>query len=400
MDRNNDFIPLCVPELRGREWAYVKECLDTGWVSSAGRHVDGFESAIAARVGAKYAVAAVNGTSALHTAMLVAGVEPNDEVIVSTLTFIAPANAIRYAGAFPVFVDAEPAYLQMDVNKLEHFLRRDCFRNGRGLYNRTTSRRVRAILPVHILGHPVDIDPVLCLAREFGLVVIEDASEGLGANYKERPVGSLGDIACLSFNGNKLITSGGGGMITTNRGDWAARARYLTTQAKDDPVEYVHAEIGYNYRLTNLQAALGLAQLEQLDEFVLAKRRIASRYSNELEAVGLIPCLEPPWGRSTFWMYTVMVDGARFGVDSRSALRQLQALGIQTRPLWQPIHLSPPHRDSFRTDCATAELAYRDGLSLPCSVGLTEEQQQRVIESLKRMHVAAGHAQISRVAAG
>jgi perosamine synthetase len=393
MNDNNDFIPLCVPELRGREWEYVKDCLDTGWISSAGPHVDRFEAAVRSRVGAAHAVATVNGTSALHTALLVAGLVPGDEVAVSTLTFIAPANAIRYAGAFPVFVDAEPTYWQMDITKLEHFLRSGCRRTPEGLYNRATARRVRAILPVHILGHPVDMDPVLELAREFGLVVIEDASEALGALYKGRPVGRLGDIACLSFNGNKLITTGGGGMLLTDREDWARQARYLTTQAKDDPVEYVHGAIGYNYRLTNIQAALGLGQIEQLDEFIHAKRQIALRYSRELEPLGLVPPRQAPWALSTYWMYTMLADEQRCGFTSRALLRHLDARRIQTRPLWQPIHLSPAHAGSFHTDCSTAESLYRDCLSLPCSVGLSGREQNAVIESvgtLRRAEIAIG----------
>ncbi len=253
-------IPLCVPEIGGNEWAYVKECLDTGWVSSVGLFVDRFERQLADFVGAKFAVATVNGTAALHIALLVAGVRPDDEVLVSTLTFIAPANAIRYAGAWPVFIDAEPRYWQMDPEQVENFIERNCRWAEGILVNRTTGRRVSAVVAVHILGHPVDLDPIVAVCRKYGLAIIEDATESLGARYKGRMVGTLGDIACFSFNGNKLITTGGGGMIVTDNADWARKAKYLTTQAKDDPLEYIHNEIGYNYRLTNLQAAMGCAR--------------------------------------------------------------------------------------------------------------------------------------------
>ncbi len=250
-----DVVPLSVPEIRGNEWKYVKECLDTGWVSSVGSYVDRFERAMAGYIGCRRAVATVNGTAALHVALRVAGVEPDDEVLVSDLTFIAPVNAVRYLGAWPVLIDAEPDYWQMDPRQVADFLRRQCgVKQGRW-HNKATGRRVRALLPVHILGHPVDMAPLVELAREFDLVVVEDASESLGAKCRQRQVGSLGDIACFSYNGNKLITTGGGGMIVTDNEAWADKAKYLTTQAKDDPLEYVHGEIGYNYRLTNVLAA-------------------------------------------------------------------------------------------------------------------------------------------------
>ena len=377
------FAPLCVPEIRGNEWKYVKECLDTGWVSSVGSYVDRFEREVATKVGTRYAVATVSGTAALHIALLVAGVQPDDEVLVSTLTFIAPANAIRYVGAWPVFIDAEPDYWQMDPQKVTTFLEQECrWSNGR-LHNRTTGRQVRAILPVHILGHPVDMDLILEVARNYGLVVIEDATESLGATYKGRMVGRLGDIACFSFNGNKIITTGGGGMIVTDNEAWARKAKYLTTQAKDDPVEFVHNEIGYNYRLTNIQAAIGCAQLEKLDEYIAIKRRIAKAYTDALTDIpGIAPPHEAAWAFSNFWLYTVLVDEAQYGVDSRGLLRRLEEHRIQARPLWQPAHASPAHRGAVETDCSTAEWLNRRALSLPCSVGLTPAQHDEVIRSI------------------
>ena len=377
------FIPLAVPEIRGNEWRYVKDCLDTNWVSSVGSYVERFEKMLAQQVGAKHALATVNGTSALHVALLVAGVQPEDEVLVSTLTFIAPVNAIRYVGAWPVFIDAEPAYWQMDPARVVEFLERDCQWKEGALYNRRTGRRVTAVIPVHVLGHPVDLDPILAVARKFSLKVIEDATEGLGATYKGHALGSLGDIACFSFNGNKIITTGGGGMLVTENEEWAEKAKYLTTQAKNDPIEYVHGEVGYNYRLTNLLAAVGCAQMEQLADYIETKRTIAARYSEKLQNLpGVVPMRSAPWATSTFWMYTILIEDETFVMDSRTLMRTLASRKIQCRPLWQPIHQSPAHASKDIMSLPVAEQLARQALSLPCSVGLTESDQNKVIAAL------------------
>lgn len=384
------FIPLCVPQVDGNEWRYVKDCLDTGWVSSVGSYVERFEAGLAEALGGGSAVATSSGTAALHVALLVAGVEPDDEVLVSALTFIAPANAIRYVGAWPVFVDAEPMHWQMCPDKLRRFVEHECVVRAGVLRNRATGRRVRAILPVHILGHPADLDPILELARRFGLAVIEDATESLGATYRERPVGTFGAVACFSFNGNKLLTTGGGGMLVSSDATLASRARYLTTQAKDDPIEYVHGAIGFNYRLTNVQAAMGVGQLERLQEFLTAKRRIAERYSTGLAGVpGCTPMREAPWARSAHWLYTVLIDERQFGISARALLAALAERGIQSRPLWQPLHRSPAHAGAQSTDCPVADALHRDALSLPCSVGLDVDGQDRVIREIRRLSAAA-----------
>jgi perosamine synthetase len=381
----HDFVPLSVPVIDGNAWSYVKDCLDSGWVSSVGGYVTRFEAEFAQVQHAPAAAAVVNGTAALHMALLAAGVRPDEEVLVSTLTFIAPANAIRYVGAHPVFMDADPRYWQMDMEKTADFLARECaFSNGR-LVNRATGRRVAAVLPVHALGHPVDMDALMELAERYGLTVVEDASESLGALYKGAPIGRHGALACYSFNGNKVITCGGGGMVTARDARLVERVRYLSTQAKDDPVEYRHGEVGYNCRLTNLQAALGLSQLEGLAWRVADKRRIARRYARALEgAPGLTLMAEAPWAESSFWMYTVLIDEASRGESSRAALRRLHALGVQSRPLWQPLHLSPAHSGSQSYRCDTAERLYRDGLSLPCSPGLDEATQDRVSQAIRQ----------------
>jgi perosamine synthetase len=380
-------IPLSEPHIAGNAWTYVRECLDSGWVSSAGSFVDRFEREAADRVGVKHAVAVTSGTAALHVALLVAGVRRDDEVLVSDLTFIAPANAVRYVDAWPVFVDAEPDHWQMDVSLAASFLREQCRQEGGELRNRTTGRRVSAVMPVHILGHPVDMDPLRQVAAEFGLTVIEDATESFGGSYKNAAIGRLGHVACLSFNGNKTFTTGGGGMVLTDNDAWAERARYLTTQAKDDPIEYEHHTVGYNYRLTNIQAALGCAQLEQATDFLGAKRRIAARYAEAFGGVpGITMMREASWGSSAFWLSTVVVDAPVFGMSSRELMTELSRAGIQTRPLWQPLHRSAAHAGATALGGEVADRLNRDCLNLPSSVGLSPVDQERVIAAIQALH--------------
>jgi len=377
-------IPLSVPEIQGNEWKYIKECLDTSWVSSVGSYVDKFEKNICDYTGSKYAVAVVNGTAAIHTALMAAGIEHDDEVLMPSLTFIAPANAIRYIGAWPVFIDAEPEYWQMDPQLTKDFLLKNCNVVGGKLQNKSSGRRIKALMPVHILGHPIDMTPIIELAIKYDLVVIEDATEGLGAMYKGKKLGTIGDIGCFSFNGNKIITTGGGGMIVTDNKDWAARAKYLSTQAKDNPIEYIHNEIGYNYRLTNLQAAMGCAQLEQLDTFISKKREIASRYSSALCDIPGIQVLgESPNAFSIYWLYSILVDENHYDNGSRQLLQALRTNNIQARPLWQPIHCSPPYKDCQHIGGQVAEKLNREALSIPCSAGLLENHQDIVIDSIK-----------------
>ena len=307
-------IPLSVPWITGNEAAYLRECVDTNWVSSGGGFVKRFETDMAGRLGCARAVATVNGTAALHTALMVAGVRPGDCVLTSTLTFVATANAIRHAGAWPVFIDVDPATWQIDAGLVTDFLATACEVRDGAPTDRTTGRRVGAVLPVHILGHPADMDPILAAARGYGIPVIEDATESLGATYHGRPAGNLADAACLSFNGNKLITCGGGGMFVTDRADWAERAIHLTTQARCDDIEAIHDEVGFNYRLTNLQAAVGCAQLENLDERLAIKKRIAAGYRDFCDATpGLTFMPEADWAESALWLSTILVDPDVFG---------------------------------------------------------------------------------------
>ena len=383
-------IPNAVPFLGGNEWRYVRECLDTNWVSSVGPFVDRFEREVAAYVGAGHAVATVNGTAALHIALLLAGVRPDDEVLVPALTFIATANAVSYCGAVPVFMDSEPRSWTLDVEKVADFLRRECAVRGGHVVNRTTGRTVRAILPVHLYGHPADLDALLELRATYPFALVEDAAEALGARYKGRRVGACGRLGCLSFNGNKIITTGGGGMVLTDDAALADRARALTTHARRAGGEWVHDEIGFNYRLTNLQAALGVAQLEQLDRFVEDKRATARWYAARLaEIPGTEPHGEQPWAVSSFWMSSALLDPARFG-DPPSVIRAATAEGIQIRPLWYPLHRQPVFvgRQAYRVE--VADRLHACGVSLPCSVGITEEERARVISCLARIPASAG----------
>lgn len=378
-------IPLSVPEIGGNEWKYIKECLDTNWVSSVGSFVDRFERMMADYIGTKYAIATVNGTAALHVALLVAGVQPNDEVLVPTLTFIAPVNTIRYCGAWPVFMDAEPTYWQMDPKKCTRFLEHECeWRDGK-LFNKTSSRPVTAIMPVHILGHPCDFDPIRDVARKFGLTIIEDASESLGARYKGDMLGSLGDIACFSYNGNKTITTGGGGMIVTDNQQWAEKAQYLATQAKDDPIEYYHNEIGYNYRLTNVLAAMGVAQMEQLDSFIEKKRATARRYNEALADLEQISLMEAQTNTDpTYWLYTVLMEPGTTLEKRKATIQSLNENGIGSRPLWHPIHGLPPYQDCQAYDIEHANDLYLRAVSIPSSVGLTDADLERSIDVIRR----------------
>ncbi|MCL4109642.1 UNVERIFIED_CONTAM: hypothetical protein GTU68_061899 [Idotea baltica] len=377
-------LPLCVPHLAGNEWDYVKECLDTNWVSSVGAYVDRFEADVAKVVEVNHAVATVNGTAALHTALMLAGVKPDDEVVISSLTFIATANAVHYTGARPVLIDAEPDHWQMDPNLLNDFLSDQCeWKNGE-LRNRTTGRRVSAVLPVHILGHPVDFDAIAEIAGRFELAIIEDAAEAIGAKYKGRAVGSLGTIGCLSFNGNKVITTGGGGMIVTSDSQIAERAKYLTTTAKDDAVEYIHGDVGYNYRMPNVLAAMGCAQLEQLDGFIQRKRSIAEWYREHLNDVpGIHLQCESTEAFSTCWLSTVEVDEDVFGMNRKELRHSLLNANIQSRPFWQPMHQSPVYGREFSVLNGVSDRLYSNCLSLPSSVTLTHSDVQRVCSAIE-----------------
>ncbi|HDY75011.1 MAG TPA: LegC family aminotransferase, partial [Candidatus Marinimicrobia bacterium] len=331
-------IPLSVPHISGNEWQYIKECLDTGWVSSIGKYVDAFESAICGYTGVKYAVASTNGTAALQIALKLVGVLPDDEVIVPTVTFIAPVNAVHFTGARPVFMDCDQ-YYNIDVNKTVEFIKQETiFKNGYKI-NKTTNSRIPAIIPVHIFGNAVDLEPLVSICKERNIKIVEDAAESLGTHYingnlNGRHTGTVGDIGCYSFNGNKIITSGGGGMIVTNNESLAERAKYLTTQAKDDPLRYIHNEIGYNFRLTNIQAAMGVAQLEKLSEFIKTKQHNFQKYKNKIDDIpGLHIAEVPDYAINNCWMYALQIKKETYGNNRDELMNDLVDSGIQARPV-------------------------------------------------------------------
>jgi len=374
-------ILLSEPVIQGNEWKYIKDCLDAGWVSSVGSYVDRFEKMVADYISSKYAVAVVNGTSALHTSLIACGVSPNDEVIVPALTFIAPVNTIRYCCAKPVFMDCDSNTLCLNVGKLEEFIECCTMQKDDGYtYNRSTGRRIKAVIPVHIFGHPVDMDDLIKVCKVCNIDIIEDATESIGSEYKGKKTGSFGKAGCFSFNGNKIITTGGGGMIVTDNEVVAKRVRHLTTQAKIDPFEYDHDEIGYNYRLTNIQAAMGVAQMERLEEFINIKRKYAALYRDLFSVIDEIEFLwESPMVRSNFWFYTIRVPKEH----KKPLMEYLLSKGIQVRPIWKLIHTLPMYKDcqSYKIDKAIE--VYNTCINLPCSVNLKEEEVRFVVESIK-----------------
>ncbi len=382
-------IPLSVPTIKQNEWKYVKECLDTGWVSSAGPFVDRFEQDICALTGAEYAVACVNGTAALHTALQIVGVRPEDEVVVPTVTFIAPVNTVRYIGAYPVFMDCDDFY-NLDVLKAKEFIERETiFKDGHS-YNRKTGRCVRAIVPVHVFGNAVDLQNLIPICNEHNIKVVEDASESLGTYYnigtlEGRHTGTIGDVGCYSFNGNKIITTGGGGMLVANNGTYAQKARYLTTQAKDDAAQYIHNEIGYNYRLTNIQAAVGVAQLERLSEFIAAKKENYNSYKKAIDDVpGLHLAEVPQYADNNCWMYALQVERQDYGQSKETLIERLTSNEIEVRPLWYLNHLQKPYRNYQTYKIEKAFDMWEKTLSIPCSVNLRMDDVHYVIRALRK----------------
>lgn len=357
-------IPVAAPMLNGREAEYALEAVQSSWISSSGRFLDAFEASFAEYCGVRHAVATNNGTTALHLALVALGVGPGDEVIVPDLTYIASANAVRYCGATPVFVDNERRTFNLDPAALEAKI----------------TSRTRGIMPVHLYGHPADMDPILEIARRRGLFVLEDAAEAVGATYKGRRVGGLGDCATFSFFGNKIITTGEGGMVTTNDDALAARLRLYRGQGMDPQRRYWFPVVGYNYRMTNLAAAIGLAQLERVEEHLAARQRVAAGYAARLEGLSnrlTLPAAEP-WAGHVYWMYTVLVDG-----DRDAVMAALDAEGIETRPVFHPMHTLPPYAEPGG-HYPNADWCGSRGINLPTHAALTDEDMDRVAAALSR----------------
>jgi len=367
----NSRIPLAVPDLRGNEAAWLQRCIADGWVSSAGPYVTEFEKAIAALAGVGHGVAIVNGTAALHLALVAAGVAKGDRVIVPDWTFAATANAVLMAGAVPVFVDVEEASWALDAKLLERVIEQ---------------HKPAAIIAVHALGHPADMDPIMEVARARGVPVIEDAAGAIGAFYKGRPVGGLGDAATFSFNGNKTVTTGGGGALVTRREDWATRARALSTQARPGSA-YRYDAAGFNYRLPNVNAALGLAQLERLSEMLAAKRTIAARYDAALAGrTDLSPMPRAVWAKSGCWLYSVRCASRE---DAASLVAHLDAANATARTFWEALSPQAPYRSYPAVRTGVADALSGKVVSIPCSSQLTEAEQARVIAALAAWRGAA-----------
>jgi len=382
------WLPLSAPVVTGNEWAYVKDCLDTGWVSTSGDYVTRFEDALRELTGAPFAVAVNSGTSALHVALLLHGIGGGDAVIVPSVTFIATVNAVAYTGARPVFVDCDE-HLGMDPVSVESYLTEGCLATPNGLVDAETGLRVRAIMPVHVFGNPCDLAPLCEIAERFGLVVIEDAAESLGSRWIAGPLagrhtGTVGAMGCFSFNGNKIVTCGGGGAIVTSDEALARRARHISTTAKVDAARFVHDEVGYNYRLTNVAAAIGLAQLEQLGEFMETKRRNLDVYAAELVDLPGVSLLGVPEGVApNWWFYTLLIEPSVAGADREAVMAHLRERGIESRPLWQLNERQAPYRDdrAWRTERATH--FHERALNVPCSSDLTDADVRRVCDAVR-----------------
>jgi perosamine synthetase len=367
-------VPLHEPEFAGAEWALVKDCLDTGWVSSVGKYVDRFEAELAAATGVDHAVAVVNGTAALHLALMALDVRPGDEVLVPTLTFVATANAVRHAGALPHFVDSSATSLGLDPGGLATHLNRIADRSANAIVNRLTGRRIAAIVPVHVFGHPVDMDGLLAVAAAFDLPIIEDAAEALGSLYKGRACGGLGRVGTLSFNGNKIVTTGGGGAVVTDDPDLARRIRHLSTTAKlPHRWAFFHDRVGYNYRLPNINAALGCAQLARLPDFVARKRQLAQDYIDAFAGLeGATVFREPAAARSNYWLNTLQLDAPDASCRDR-LLDATHRAGLLCRPVWSLLHRLPIFADCPRADLGIAEFLEARLVNIPSSPKLRAE---------------------------
>lgn len=364
-------VPLHEPRFGGREKEYLQRCIDSGWVSSAGPYVEEFEKKLAALCGTKFAIAIVNGTAALQAALHVIGAGEGDEVIVPTLTFVATANAVTYCGATPHFVDIDQNTFGIDPKKLRNHLERIGTNKSGVFINRETGRPIKAVVPVHVFGHPVDIDALKEVCAAFGLPIVEDATESLGSLYKGKPCGGLGLLGVLSFNGNKIVTTGGGGAIVTNDEALARRAKHLTTTAKQPHAwAFIHDEIGWNYRMPNLNAALGLAQLEELDGFVASKRALAERYAKAFAGMkGVTFVREPSNTKSNYWLNAILLDDDS-GAARDAVLRASHEAGFLTRPAWTPMHQLAMFKTCPSDDVCIAESISRRLVNLPSSAGL------------------------------
>lgn len=376
LPRNRRPLPLHEPCFSGNEWSYVRDCLDTGWVSSVGSYVDRLEFMLSEYSGAKHVIATVNGTAALFICLKLVAVEPGDEVLVPALTFVATANAVAYCGAEPHFVESDEMTLGIDAYKLSAYLKEMAFVRNHCCFNKRTGARIKAIVPMHTFGHPVDLDPLLDLCERFKLELVEDAAESLGSYYKGRHTGCFGKAAALSFNGNKIVTTGGGGAILTNDSYIARSAKHITTTARlPHKWSFVHDQVGYNYRMPNLNAALGCAQLEQLPKFLEKKRLLVQKYMDAFQDIpGIRIFGEPPFGRSNYWLNALILDGSHAN-QRDEVLEATHQRGLLTRPVWALMHKLAMYQNSPRMELSVAENLEQRIINLPSSPSLVVDEE-------------------------
>lgn len=383
-----NFIPLSVPNLKGNELKYVIDAVEEEWVSTGGAYIDKFENEIADYLKVKSAVACQSGTAALHLSLIQSGVDFRDEVIVPTLTFIAAVNPVKYCGAYPIFMDCDDS-LTLDANKLEEFCENKCdFINGI-LINKKSNRKIKAIIVVHVFGNLANMDKIMKVAEKYNLKVIEDSTESLGSYYTEgiykgKFAGTIGDFGAYSFNGNKIITTGGGGMIVAKDENSLEKIKYLSTQAKDDTLYYLHGEIGYNYRMTNLQAALGVAQLEKLEEFIEIKKNNYNLYKelfSEIEGINILEFNQNI--RPNYWFYSLVLENDNINRDK--IINELSENKIQTRPIWGLIHEQKPYLESQSYKIEKANYYYDKVINIPCSSNLKKDDVINVVKNIKNI---------------
>ena len=365
-------IPVCEPYLVGKELEYVTDCLRTNWISSQGKYIEEFERIFARYCGCKFGISTTSGTTALHLALASLGIGPGDEVIIPAFTMISTVFAVTYTGAKPVLVDAEPETWNIDVSQIEAKI----------------TPRTKAIMPVHIYGHPCDMDPIMAIAKKYNLYVIEDAAEAHGAEYKGQRVGGIGHMNCFSFYANKIITTGEGGMVLTNDEESAQKARSLKDLAHSKDMRFLHTEVAFNYRMTNIQAAIGLAQLEKIDELVEMRRRNAYLYYSMLKDIpGISLSTEKEWAKSVYWMNCILIEDG-FGIDRDEIMAKLAERGIEARTMFIPMNQQPVfHKmELFKSDsCPVAEALSRKGLYLPSGTGLTNEEIKWICDVFKEI---------------
>lgn len=373
------FIPLSIPNFEGNEKKYVDDALEQGWVSTGGAYINRLEAQMAEFLHVERVAACQSGTAGLHLALMECGVMPGDMVIVPTLTFIAAVNPVRYQFAEPVFMDCDDS-LCMDPLKLRRFCEEACEVSGTSLVHKASGKTVKAVVVVHVFGNLADMEAIMEIAGQYHLKVVEDATEALGTYYTSgkytgRYAGTIGDFGAYSFNGNKIITTGGGGAVTGHNPESVAHMQYLSTQAKDDPHYYIHNEVGYNYRMTNLQAALGVAQMEELPEFIARKHKNLDLYRREFEGFELGRLLGFREGTySNQWFYSLEIDRAKVSASMREIITSLQNKGVQTRAIWGLIHEQLPYQEAVAYEMEKAPYYSNCILNIPCSTQLTEEE--------------------------